>query len=110
MKTAVVTDGDAGRVDEADAATASKQAVPLGTSPSQDTRHELDEASLTDLVGNLAPQIHDNLLRIVGFAVPLLTLVAVDEHRHQFAVAQFTRACSMDLSPRRCRFHSNSVC
>jgi hypothetical protein len=47
------------------------------------------------------------MLGVVGFEVPVLVLVEVDENRHDFAVAQFTRAFSVHCTvtePLRRRF------
>ena len=87
--TTVVADSDKGRIDEADAGAASKQAKQLSAQPRENAGHELDEARVTDQIGKLSTEMRLDVLRVKRFEGTVLALVKMDQQGHDFAVTQF---------------------
>src|ERR1700710_354555 len=73
VDTSLLAADQEGRVDEADARAATKQAEQVGTQSREDTRHELDKAGIAHQVWKFGSEMHLNMLRVIGFEGSVLT-------------------------------------
>ncbi len=85
---AVVTDDQGGRVHQAQPATAASTRIQVRTQRHEDGRHHADKARVTDQPWKLAPQMHGDILGVIGFEGSIMRLVEMDENGHHFALAQ----------------------
>jgi hypothetical protein len=93
----VVADHQGGRVDEADARALSQLCVQVDGERYEETRHEVDEAGVTDQLRELSAQVGLHVLGIEPFEGAISRLLKEDENRHDLCRMQPCRASAASL-------------
>ena len=101
MNAGVVTDGQRGRVNEADARTAAQLGVQIGHQRNQQRGHQLDEALIAELDGKLSTQVALDVLAVIGLERSVVGLMEQDHDGHHFARMHLRRAQALSLT--RCQ-------
>ena len=88
LNTPIITNGDEGRIDKANARAQSKTTEQIEAQPTEQMWHPLHEASLADQMRKLASQIYGYMILIVGLEGSIVAWMKVDHYSERFAIAQ----------------------
>ena len=84
MHTAVVTDGQGGRIHERQAHAGAEAGLQVGVERADWAGHEFHAALVTHGVRKLAVEVTTHIPQVVGFEVTKAHLVELDQDRHNF--------------------------